>query len=408
MQKLEPLFVDKNSYLNELGKKYVFNTYNRFPISIHHGDGNYLYDANGNKYLDFVSGIAVNCLGYNNAKVNEALRQQSAQLMHCSNLYWNEPMINLAKTLVQLSGLDKAFFCNSGAEAIEAALKLARIKGTTAKGQDCYEVIAMKQSFHGRTFGAISATGQPKYHEGFYPLLPGIKHVDFNDIEALSIAISNKTCAVLLEPIQGEGGIIEVNPEYLSQVKMLCDKHNITLIFDEIQCGVGRTGKFFAFQNFDVKPDIVVLAKGLAGGFPIGAMLASDEVASYFTPGKHASTFGGNPLACHVALIVVSEVLQLLNHVNDVGNYLKNELLCLSQIFKDEIVEVRGLGLMQGIEFSFPVNNLITFLMEKNILTVSAGERVLRIVPPLICTSVDIERLFLEIKNYLVYENQRP
>lgn len=405
---MEPLFIDNNLNLSELGKKYVFNTYNRFPISLKYGNGNYLFDANDKKYLDFVSGIAVNCLGYNNTKINEAITQQSVQLMHCSNLYWNEPMINLAKSLVELSGLGKAFFCNSGAEAIEAALKLARIKGTTTKGQDCYEIVAMKQSFHGRTFGAISATGQPKYHEGFYPLLPGIKHVDFNDIEALSNAISDKTCAILLEPIQGEGGIIEVNPEYLSQVKMLCDKHNITLIFDEIQCGVGRTGKFFAFQNFDVKPDIVVLAKGLAGGFPIGAMLGSDEVASYFTPGKHASTFGGNPLACHVASIVVGEVLQLLNHVNEVGNYLKNELLSLSQIYKDEILDVRGIGLMQGIEFNFPVNNLIAFLMDKNILTLSAGERVLRIVPPLICTVVDVERLFIEIRNFLVYENKQP
>jgi acetylornithine/succinyldiaminopimelate/putrescine aminotransferase len=259
----------------------------------------------------------------------------------------------------------------------------------------------MNKSFHGRTFGAISATGQPKYHEGFYPLLPGVKHINFNKITELEAAINENTCAILLEPIQGEGGIVEAQIEYMKHVRELCTKKGITLIFDEIQCGIGRTGKFFAFENFGVKPDIVVLAKGLAGGFPIGAKLANDETSKYFKPGNHASTFGGNPLACHVSNYVVNEIMKLLDNVTQGGIYLKESLNKLATKYENLILECRGFGYMQGIEFKFPVKNLIAHLIEKGILTVSAGDNVLRIVPPLICTKKEIDILLIELENYL-------
>jgi acetylornithine/N-succinyldiaminopimelate aminotransferase len=403
---LEHHFTDKNLELAELGKKYIFDTYNRFPISLLNGNGMYLFDSNQKQYLDFVAGIAVNCLGHNDNGLNQTLLSQAENLIHCSNLYWNEPMINLAKTLVELSGLGKAFFCNSGAEAIEAALKLARIKGITTNGAHCTEFISMNKSFHGRTFGAISATGQPKYHEGFYPLLPGVKHINFNQIAELKAANNENTCAVLLEPIQGEGGIVEAQIEYIKQVRELCTEKGITLIFDEIQCGVGRTGKFFAFENYGIKPDIVVLAKGLAGGFPIGAMLANDETAKYFKPGNHASTFGGNPLACHVSNYIVSEVVKLLDNIKVGGIYLKESLNKLASKYENLILECRGFGYMQGIEFKFPVKNLIAHLIGKGILTVSAGDNVLRIVPPLICTIKELDVFLFELESYLSnYEN---
>ena len=398
---MEQHFTDKNLESAELGKNYVFDTYNRFPISLVKGNGMYLFDSNEKQYLDFVAGIAVNCLGHNHNGLNQTILSQSENLIHCSNLYWNEPMIKLAKSLVELSGLGKAFFCNSGTEAIAAALKLARIKGINTNGANCTEFISMNKSFHGRTFGAISATGQPKYHEGFYPLLPGVKHINFNQITELEAAINGNTCAVLLEPIQGEGGVIEAQIEYMKQVRELCTKKGITLIFDEIQCGVGRTGKFFAFENYDIKPDIVVLAKGLAGGFPIGAMLANDETAKYFKPGNHASTFGGNPLACHVSNYVVNEVTKLLYNVTEGGIYLKESLNKLASKYDKLILECRGFGYMQGVEFKFPVKNLIADLMEKGILTVSAGDYVLRIVPPLICNKKELDVFLLELESYL-------
>lgn len=384
--------MDNNLIISNRGKEVVFDTYNRFPVSFESGNGVYLYDSNKKEYLDFVAGIAVNCLGYNNPELSKIIEEQAKKLLHCSNLYWNEPMVDLAEKLVKLSGLDKVFFCNSGAEAIEAALKLARIKGVTTKGENAFEVISMKQSFHGRTFGAISATGQLKYHEGFYPLLPGIKHVNFNDFEELQRTVNHNTCAILIEPIQGEGGIVPADKNYLIQVSKLCSDLGITLIFDEIQCGVGRTGKFFAFEKYGVKPDIVLLAKGLAAGIPIGAMIASDETAQFFKPGKHASTFGGNPFACSVSSYVVDKINQQLEGVFNSGLYLTKQLLGLQEKYPELIKEVRGYGLIQGIELIVPVKNIIDNCMSNGLLLVSAGENIIRFVPPLIVTEKEIEK----------------
>ncbi|MEG0379695.1 MAG: aminotransferase class III-fold pyridoxal phosphate-dependent enzyme, partial [Eubacterium sp.] len=283
-----------NKTFVERAEKVIMKTYSRFPIAFESGNGCMLKDSNGKEYLDFVAGIAVDCLGHNNKGLNQAIADQCEKIMHVSNLYFTEPQVEAAEILVEASGLNKVFFCNSGAEANEAALKLARIFGKKYKSEDAVEIIAMDHSFHGRTYGAISATGQPKYQKDLDPLLPGIKHVPFNDLEALKSVVSNKTCAILLEPIQGEGGIYPADDTYMQAVRKICDAENIVLIFDEVQSGIGRTGKFFAYQHYHLKPDIVCMAKGIAGGFPMGGIIASDRVAQVFVPGTHASTFGGN------------------------------------------------------------------------------------------------------------------
>ena len=351
----------------------------------------YLYDTNGKEYLDFVAGIAVNSLGHAHPGLASAIAEQSARLMHCSNLYWTEPQLTLAETLVKSGGFDKVFFCNSGAEGIEGALKLSRKFGNQTGGRN--EIIAMENSFHGRTYGAISATGQKKYQKDISPLLPGIFHVPFNDFGALANAITESTCAILLEPVQGEGGIIPSDREYLRQVRELCDNNNIFLIFDEVQCGVGRTGTFFAFEQFGIKPDICVIAKGLGGGFPIGAMLATEKAAAYFKPGDHASTFGGNPLAASAGNVVTKELLHggLLENVKAQGAYLSCKLDELMQRFP-AIIDRRGFGLIQGIELAVPVADIIAACIEKGLLLVNAGKNVIRFVPPLIAARDDINK----------------
>ncbi len=290
----------------ELGSETVMNTYNRFPIVLEKGDGMYVYDDNGKKYLDFVAGIAVNSLGHNHKKLTETIADQAKTLIHCSNLYYTKPQISLASKLVKNSDFDKVFFCNSGAEAIEAALKVSRKYGSKTNR---YEIITMKNSFHGRTFGAVTATGQPHYQEGLGELLPGIKYAEFNNFESLTKVLTDKTCAVLLEPLQGEGGIHPAEKEYLEKIRKLCDENDIMLIFDEVQCGVGRLGTLFAYQTFKVKPDAVCTAKGIAGGVPMGLMAATDKLAESFKPGDHAPTFGGNPLAAAAGNVVVDELV---------------------------------------------------------------------------------------------------
>ncbi|NLL70581.1 MAG: aspartate aminotransferase family protein [Epulopiscium sp.] len=376
----------------ERGKKVRMNTYSSFPIVVEKGEGVYLWDLNGKRYLDFGAGIAVNALGYKHTTYAEALSSQLHNLCHCSNLYWNQPAIEAAEYLVKNTCFDQVFFCNSGAEAIEGALKLSRKYGKKKKGARCYRIISMKQSFHGRTLGALTATGQEKYQKDFIPLLPGVDHVVFNDIEAIKQAISEETCAILLEPIQGEGGIWPVDPDYLQTLRKLCTEKNILLVLDEVQTGIGRTGKLFAHEWYEIEPDIIATAKGLGGGIPIGAVLAKQEIANCFTPGDHASTFGGNPLACTAAKVVLQELLEkgLLAQVEEKGEYL-NQQLCRLQKKHTVIKDMRGIGLMKGLEFHIPVQEIIQKCMDKGLLLVGAGTHIIRFVPPLVISKEEMD-----------------
>jgi len=367
--------------------KYIMNTYARFPVTLVKGSGMFVTDEDGKDYLDFGAGIAVSALGHAHPAMVAALAAQAAQLIHTSNLYYTAPQADLAEKLVTNGCFDKAFFCNSGAEAVEASMKLARKHGAGRSG-----IVSMRQSFHGRTFGAVTATGQTKYQQGFAPLLPGITHVPLNDFDALRAAVDDDTCAVLLEPIQGEGGVIVAQTEYLRQVRALCTERDIALIFDEVQCGMGRTGSFFAHQHFGVEPDIVAMAKGLAGGVPIGAMLAREEFAAAFHPGDHASTFGGNPLAAAVACAVVDEVLALLPSVRRSGDHLGRTLGAL-QAKHARITDVRGVGLMRCVELDGPVAPVIDACMSAGLLLIAAGANVIRFVPPLIVEPAHIDAM---------------
>lgn len=372
----------------EQGEKVVMHTYNRFPIALEKGDGMYVYDENGKKYLDFVAGIAVNSLGHNHKKLVETIAKQAQTLIHCSNLYWTKPQVSLATKLVENSDFDKIFFCNSGAESIEAGLKIARRYGS-ATGRS--EVITMKNSFHGRTFGAVTATGQPHYQENFGELLPGIKYAEYNNFDSLLETVSDKTCAILLEPVQGEGGIHPADVEYLKKVRKLCDDRDMVLLFDEVQCGVGRLGTLFAYQTFGVVPDAVCTAKGIAGGVPMGLMAAKQKLADCFKAGDHASTFGGNPLASAAGNVVVDELLGgLLDNVKTNGAYLTEKLNELKDKY-DVITDVRGIGFMQGIELSIPVADVVRQTIENGLLLVNAGKNVIRFVPSLIATKEDID-----------------
>ena len=382
----------KQGSLIELGKEFTMNTYNRFSLVIERGEGNCLFDIDGKRYLDFASGIAVNALGYGNKELAHNLENQLSKVVHCSNLYWNEPAIKLAQTLVTNSCFDKTFFCNSGTEAVEAALKLAKKYGKTVKGEECFEIISMEHSFHGRTLGSISVTGQTKYQKDFTPLLEGIKHSPYNDFALLEKVITDKTCAIILEPIQGEGGIHPADADFLRKVRTLCNDKEIALVFDEVQCGIGRTGTLFAYQNYDIEPDIIALAKGLGGGLPIGAMLANKKFSNVFQPGDHAATFGGNPLSCSAANTVIDFLVNkdLLLNVKEQGKYLKNSLLELQGKF-NVIKEIRGMGLMQGMELTIPAVEIVKKAMDKGLLLVGAGANVVRFVPPLTIKSEEID-----------------
>ncbi len=375
------------------GNKVVMKTYNRFPIAIECGNGMYVWDIEGKKYIDFVAGIAVNSLGYASEVLEKTIAEQAMKLIHCSNLYYTEPQIELAEKLVANSDFDKVFFCNSGAESIESALKLAR-KYAKMKEKAGNEIITMIHSFHGRTYGAVTATGQEKYHKGLEPLLPDVNHVVFNDFEALQNAVTDKTCAILLEPIQGEGGILPADKEYLQKVRKLCDEKDILLMFDEVQCGVGRTGNLFAYQTIGVVPDVATFAKGLAGGIPIGVMMAKDFVAQAFQPGDHASTFGGNSLATAAGLTVMKELFEngLLENVKRTGAYMTEQLKKLQQKHSC-ITDVRGIGFMQGIELSIPTADVINRCIEKGLLLVGAGHDVIRFVPALIAEERHIDAM---------------
>ena len=380
--------------LKDAAAKYLMQTYTRQPISIVRGRGTKVYDLEGREYLDFVGGIAVNVLGHGHPDLVHAIQRQAAQLIHVSNLYYTEPQVQLAKTLVEHSFADRAFFCNSGAEANEAAIKLARRYAHAKYGPERFEVITMTNSFHGRTLATITATGQEKVQKGFEPLMPGFAYAPFNNFGAVEAMVGEQTAAIMLEPIQGEGGVHVADREYLAQLRALCTQRDILLIFDEVQTGMGRTGTLFAYQQLGVEPDIMTLAKGLGGGVPIGACLAKERVASAFQPGDHASTFGGNPLACAAALAVCRTLLDggVLEHAKRMGDYLTRSLADCKD--RQRIVrEVRGLGLLQGVEIDTDAKSVVADCLVRGVLINAAGERVLRFVPPLVVRQRDIDKL---------------
>lgn len=381
-----------NQDILAMGQQYVMNTYGRLPMALVKGEGPWVWDAEGRKYLDFVGGLAVNSLGHAHPKVAEAICQQAKTMLHCSNIYWIEPQVKLAKLLVQNSCAGKAFFCNSGAEANEAAIKLARKYAKANLGPDKYEIITATNSFHGRTLAAITATGQTKYQKGFEPLPQGFKYVPFNDLGALEENIGPHTCAVMLEPVQGEGGVIPATQEYLEGVAKLCKEKGLLLIFDEVQCGLGRTGKFLAYQNYGVEPDIITLAKALGGGCPIGAMLAKEEVAKSFQPGDHASTFGGNPLVCAAALAVMDTLLNdgVQQNAQEIGEYFKAKLKNLAEKYS-YVKEVRGMGLMLGMELTIEGKDIVAHCLEQGLLINCTNGNVLRFLPPLNITNNDVD-----------------
>lgn len=377
----------------KLGDKYLMRNYGRIPLAPVKGDGVRLWDADGREYLDFVSGIAVNALGHCNLAVVEAICEQAGKLIHCSNLYYIESQALLAKMLIKNSVMDKAFFCNSGAEANEAAIKLARKYAKVKYGPEKVEIITALDSFHGRTLAAITATGQPKYQKGFEPLPAGFKYVPFNDLQALTEAIGPQTCAVMLEPIQGEGGVNVATMGYIDGVRDLCKKFGALLIFDEVQTGIGRTGRLFAYEHYDVKPDVVTLAKALGGGFPIGAMLARGEAAKVFQPGDHASTFGGNPLACAAALATLEEIIEgkVAEYTGTVGEILYRELEKLREKY-GYVKDIRGKGLLVGMELSIEGKKIVDACQQKGLLINCVGGYVLRFIPPLIVSATEIRQ----------------
>jgi acetylornithine/N-succinyldiaminopimelate aminotransferase len=370
----------------DMDTEYIMNTYGRQPIALVKGKGSIVWDAEDKSYIDCVSGIAVNNVGHANNKVVEAICKQAKKLIHTSNLYYTEEQATLAKLLSEISLHEKAFFCNSGAEANEGAIKLAR--KYTGKG----EIIAMENSFHGRTITTITATGQPKYQKGFGPLTPGFKHVPYNNLEAVRGAIGPKTAAVLIEPIQGEGGVILPKKDYLKNLKGLCDEKNVLLIFDEVQTGFGRTGEMFAAQTFDVTPDISTFAKAIAGGFPMGAIMASNEVAATFEPGDHAATFGGSPLACAAAKASINYILDenLVQKSKKNGVYFREKLGIIKEN-NSLVKDVRGKGLMIGMELYENCGKLVDDLRERGILINCAAGNVLRFVPPLVISKTQID-----------------
>ena len=380
--------------LKQDAARYLMQTYTRQPLSIVRGRGTKVYDLEGREYLDFVGGIAVNILGHGHPDLVHAIQQQAAQLIHTSNLYYTEPQVKLGQMLVEHSFADKVFFCNGGAEANEAAIKLARRYSHDKYGAGRFEIITMKNSFHGRTMATLTATGQDKVQKGYEPLLPGFSYVAFNNVEELERVVTDKTAAIMLEPIQGEGGVYAADRRYLKQVRDLCTQKDVLLIFDEVQTGMGRTGTLFAYEQLGVQPDIMTLAKALGGGVPIGACLATDSVAKAFSPGSHASTFGGNPLACAAGLAVCRALLDghILDHARRMGEYFSKGLSdCQSR--HRVVREVRGIGLLQGLELAMDAKAVVSECLARGILINATGEHVLRFVPPLIITELEIDRL---------------
>jgi len=376
----------------DLEKKHLMQTYARFPLVIERGKGCWVWDNKGNKYLDFVAGLGVNALGHGHPRILKALREQAARVIHVSNLYYHPYQGPLAAALAKVTGLDRAFFCNSGTEAVEGAIKLARARAFRLS-KEKFEVVALDNSFHGRTIGALSATGQAKYRQDFEPLVPGFRFVRFNDVADLAANISERTCAVLVEPVQGEGGIFELSREFLHTARELTRRHNALLICDEIQSGLGRTGRYLASQAYGVKPDLVLLAKPLAGGLPLGAFLATEEVAGSLSAGMHGTTFGGGPLVCRVALefLAVLKEEKVLSNVRRVGQYFYKRLLALKK--KHPLIrEARGKGLMLAIDLDRPSRPFVEQALARGLIINSTHDTVLRFLPPLIIGTKEVDR----------------
>lgn len=380
----------------ERAEKAVLHTYNRFPVVFDHGEGVYLYDLEGKKYLDFGAGIAVFSLGYGNQEYNEALKNQIDKLLHTSNLYYNVPMTEAAEKLLKASGLSRVFFTNSGTEAIEGAIKAARKYAWLKDNSTDHEIIAMKHSFHGRSMGALSVTGNSHYQEPFKPLIGGIKFADFNDLDSVKAQITEKTCAIILETVQGEGGIYPAEKTFLEGIRKLCDEQDILLILDEIQCGMGRTGTMFAYEDYGVKPDIMTSAKALGCGVPVGAFVLNEKVAeSSLKPGDHGTTYGGNPFACAAVSKVFDlfEEQHILEHVQEITPYFEEKLDGLVEKY-DFFTQRRGKGLMQGLVVEGrPVGEIVAKALENGLVVISAGSDVLRFVPPLIITKEQIDEM---------------
>jgi acetylornithine/N-succinyldiaminopimelate aminotransferase len=377
-----------NSTYNDLDKKYYLQTFKRYPLTFDHGKGSHIWDVEGNEYIDMLGGIAVNSVGHSHPKVVKAIQNQAAQLIHISNFYLSEPQVMLSKKLVELSGLDRVFFANSGAESVEGAIKIARkYAHSIGRGGN---IISFENSFHGRTLATI-ATGKKAYQKGFEPIPQGFSQVPFNNIEAIKKVADNNTAAIIIEPIQGEGGVNIVDKTFLNELRAFCDEHHIVLIFDEIQCGIGRTGKMFAKEHFGVEPDIMTLAKALGGGVPIGAILSNEKVSAAIEFGDHGTTFGGNPLVCAASLatLEVIETENLLKQAEEKGHWLKAKI---SAIKNPDINEIRGIGLMIGIEFNFETKPLVQKMLENGVLANATADRVLRLVPPLNITYEDLEK----------------
>ena len=389
--------------LREDASRYLMHTYAPLPISIVRGKGSRVYDLEGREYLDFVGGVAVTVLGHCHPDVVTAIQKQAQRLLHASNLFYTEPQVTLARMLVEHSFADKVFFCNSGAEANEAAIKLVRRYARQKHGDTRFEIITMQRSFHGRTMATLSATGQEKIQAGYAPLVPGFTHVPFNDLGALERVITDRTAAIMLEPIQGEGGVHVADTKYLQAVRELCRQRDLLLVFDEVQTGMGRTGTLFAYEQLGVTPDIMTLAKGLGGGVPIGACLATDAAAQAFTPTSHASTFGGNPLACSAAMAVLQVLLdgRVMAHAKQMADYLSKGLHDLQE--RLPIVQaVRGLGLLQGLELGIDGKQIVTDCLHRGILINCTADRVLRFMPALTIAQAEIDRLLDVLTNILM------
>ncbi len=394
--------MNKESYIEE-AEKYVLHTYNRYPLVIDHGKGVYLYDTDGKEYLDFAAGIAVQAFGYGDAEYAGSLKEQIDKVMHTSNLYYHVPAVNAARRLSAASGMERVFFTNSGTEAVEGAVKAAKKYAYTRDGRAGHEIIAMNHSFHGRSIGALSVTGNAHYREPFEPLMPGVRFADFNELDSVKALINEKTCAIILETVQGEGGIYPAGQEFLEGVRRLCDAHDILLILDEIQCGMGRTGEMFAWQHYGVKPDIMVCAKALGCGVPIGAFVMTERVAEKsLAPGDHGTTYGGNPFVCAAAdkVLQMMEERQITAHVREIAPYLEQRL--------DELIgryafltARRGMGLMQGVVCEKPVGEIAAKALSAGLLVITAGSDVLRFVPPLIIEKEHVDEMAEKLNSVL-------
>ncbi|MFT4004189.1 MAG: aspartate aminotransferase family protein [Lacrimispora sp.] len=394
--------LSKQEYI-EKAEQEIYKTYNRFPIVFDHGDGVRLYDTDEEEYLDFGAGIAVMGLGYNDPEFNEALKDQVDKLLHTSNLFYNVPAVEAGELILKASGMDRVFFTNSGTEAVEGALKIARRYAYNKDGGHDHEIIAMNHSFHGRSFGALSVTGYDHYQEPFKPLLPGIKFADFNDLDSVKALVNDKTCAIILETVQGEGGIYPATEEFLKGVRALCDEHDLLLILDEIQCGMGRTGSMFAWQKYGVKPDVMTVAKALGNGVPVGAFLAAGKAATAMSPGDHGTTYGGNPFVTAAASKVLElfERRKIVDHVREVGDYLGKKLKALADRY-DVVTEQRGMGLIQGLEFSVPVAPIVNqALLEQKLVLISAGTNVIRFVPPLVIEKEHVDEMIEKLETVI-------